>query len=464
MGRIAFSLIEMMIAIIILGFGLIMVATMFPVAWSRARTLGEYTVQSSLTEATDATVYLLLQVDGYRSDKIPLNAGSFAGDFVYFDGDSINPNGLILAFSDTRVHALHMENIRIQNTSNVRTFYPNRERPWQDRGPWELERTKMGLSKPELEDPGFSFFWNKAFGGPQMRWDARMYPPMRPRLKKTLDPSGAFSSEDPAWDDTLDTRRYGVAIFHKLRERPEWDPATKSVVADPRAAANRTRDFTMYYVTLRRGQPTYRFAQQDPLPARTPNPEARNLAVVPAALPPTEDLLFPVPWRVQVLILPSGLVPWRTLPPGKTLTTHPAPTGIPTEVQVNGATAPSAGFLVDMFSEGAQFIDEVSGQVFRVVRRQVTADPSDRNKDSAILTLDREIVGEDINDFDTNVDGVIDDNDGFDIDVDMELLRTVWVFPPPVQAARDRADRPVFDGNQPVVGIDIRSLTLSPRS
>ncbi len=34
----AFSLMELMIGIVILGLGLVMVATMFPVAWTRART------------------------------------------------------------------------------------------------------------------------------------------------------------------------------------------------------------------------------------------------------------------------------------------------------------------------------------------------------------------------------------------------------------------------------------------
>ena len=44
-----------------------------------------------------------------------------------------------------------------------------------------------------------------------------------------------------------------------------------------------------------------------------------------------------------------------------------------------------------------------------------------------------------------------------------ERIRTVWVFPPPVQAERARPGVPVFNGAQPVVGIDVRALSISPR-
>jgi len=43
-----------------------------------------------------------------------------------------------------------------------------------------------------------------------------------------------------------------------------------------------------------------------------------------------------------------------------------------------------------------------------------------------------------------------------------ERVRTVWVFPPPVQSER-AGEAPVFAGNHPVVGIDLRSLSISPR-
>ena len=104
----AFSLIEMMIAIVILGLGLVMVATMFPIALGRARTLSEFTRQTAIANAAETTIGMLAQVDG-----LTLNAATFAGDLVY-DAPPPPPNlnsvGL-MARSDTRVHLLHMENL-----------------------------------------------------------------------------------------------------------------------------------------------------------------------------------------------------------------------------------------------------------------------------------------------------------------------------------------------------------------
>ena len=51
-------------------------------------------------------------------------------------------------------------------------------------------------------------------------------------------------------------------------------------------------------------------------------------------------------------------------------------------------------------------------------------------------------------------EGVLDPN---------ERIRTVWVFPPPVAPRTVASDRiPVWDGPQPVVGIDVRTMTINP--
>ena len=79
--------------------------------------------------------------------------------------------------------------------------------------------------------------------------------------------------------------------------------------------------------------------------------------------------------------------------------------------------------------------------------------------DSAMLTLDREVFIEDI-DLPANDPrcGVCFPNQA---DV-FELVRTVWVYPPPVQD--DDTTTPghrLFDGSPPVVGIDIRTVHLA---
>ena len=68
---------EMMIAIIILGLGLLMVATMFPVAWTRARDLAEFTNHNTASQAAQTTVQMLCRV---YNPAIGLSVSSFLGD------------------------------------------------------------------------------------------------------------------------------------------------------------------------------------------------------------------------------------------------------------------------------------------------------------------------------------------------------------------------------------------------
>ena len=43
-----------------------------------------------------------------------------------------------------------------------------------------------------------------------------------------------------------------------------------------------------------------------------------------------------------------------------------------------------------------------------------------------------------------------------------DVIRTVWVFPPAVDRSLADGALPVFDGSSPVVGIDVRTVSLSP--
>jgi len=65
-----FSLVEIMIAIAILGFGLVMMATMFPIAWQRARNLSEFTSQNAATESAHTTLKMLLHVDSPTTPSV----------------------------------------------------------------------------------------------------------------------------------------------------------------------------------------------------------------------------------------------------------------------------------------------------------------------------------------------------------------------------------------------------------
>ncbi len=506
----AFSLVEMMIAIVILGLGLVMVATMFPVAWDRARDLSEHTIEQSAASAAQATIEAVVRSAGVtlRDDdgdpatpaKPFINSGSFAGDMFY---DQLltrimlgNPAGVpnayhgIVLYSDTRVHALHMENILAGDGTVVR------EHPWKLEGVWNFVDNDhpsgsgdiiafsdaFATGPPDdLRESGSSFYF------PQVRVAQRMHGPVDGR------PLDTDTTELTRWNDRLASRRFCWAVLHRLREAigppcetqqsPECffpylgtlcptatppapragrlsDSESLCITSLAEQGAGATRSFDGYYVTLRRPQSTHRYARQDP--AAVPNPyalDSSDPAVPVAALPIDDDVLLPVAWRVQVQ-LPATL-PYRTSPVPTML-----PTGVPTEVTVppTGLSSDTARLVVSMFPQGTQFIDEITGLVFRVTKRRIV----DALGAQAVLTLDREIAQEDIDIFELGVERRVrceactgtPTTPSNPPDAE-ELRRTVWVFPPPADRSADPA-KPIFDGPSPVVGIEVRSLSVAP--
>jgi hypothetical protein len=212
-------------------------------------------------------------------------------------------------------------------------------------------------------------------------------------------------------------------------------------------AASDTRTLTLYFVTLRRGQATNRYARQNPAnapPYRTPLSAAPGYHTTsPTALPATEDVLFPVPWRVQIELAP---------PP-----TPPAlATGVPTQAytNLNGLTN---RLVTEMMPRGAYLIDELTGQDYRVSQHET--DPS--NPDRAVLTLDREVQRDKLDDDQSSLPPSPPPN-YYPDNQPQELIRTVWVFPPAVEQARDSNGDPVFIGPQPVAGMEVRTMVISP--
>lgn len=499
-ARSGFSLIEVMIAIVILGFGLVMVATMYPIAWSRARVMTEQSAQASIVDSAEELVRQVLQVDGGKVKKTATapstDRGSFAGDMILTNEDAINGMLYVLCFGDTRVHQLHMENILVAPLSPPRRFFPDRQNPAPSSTlPYRLERTSCSV--PIGDEP--SFFYGQAFGAAQIRFEDRVVPPLHTRDPNTVNANGHFIGDDAQWDESLDTRRYTFAVFHRQRgfERkyadlpefgdrivgPDGYPPSPPTLCDPfqgvapqvigEREADYPRNFDFYFVTLRRGQSTYRFAQQDPLRQFTPDPDNRGNPVVEVrALDSDQDVLLPVPWRVQIYIPqpPQGAaIPYRSLSYAPTnLSNPPLATGSPAIVHVNDPLFPTGPpFVVDLFQEGTWFIDEHNGQVYQVANRRIV--PGTGGGEQAILTLDREIVVEDIDD-DCQCQSptgmypgrCIPDHWPAPPSEGTETLRSVWVFPPPVQG-RDGGGNPIFEGDSPVVGIEVRTLTFAPR-
>lgn len=413
-----FSLIELMIAVVILGLGMVLAATMFPVGWGRARRLAEFTTQATVTANVLAHLEMTAQVAG-----ADFNSANFAGDLI-FDPLFSMKRGKIVAYGDTRVHALNAENIVIGDP--LRPAIVSED-------PWRLERVPsyedLIKNDPDLE-PGPDWF-QRSYYAPRLRIHDRFYPPLRPRVSEDLRQS------DKWWDDVLENRLYAVAVLHRMKERvgPEPPPAPpppgETVEENAARAISSTRSIDLYLVTLRRGPSTQRYAHQDT--DGIPDVNDRTIVAQPKPSGRDDDLRLPVPWRVQVVF------------PDETVLS-PERTGIPTEIKVNPTEFDAGPYVVDLLPEGTSMIDEITGNVYQVAQRRFLGVDQER----ATLTLDTEVLVPDIDDGEFPGDGRLQSD---------ERLRTVWVFPPPVERG---GSSPSFTGASPAIAVDVRTISLAP--
>lgn len=442
-SRPAFSLLEVMIALIILGLGMVMAATIFPVAWQRARQLSEHTVRQAVLPAATLAVETLVPASGPD-----FTAAGFAGDLLY-DADYYFAGGYIVSVSDTRVHAMHLENIQVEQPQFVS------ENPWQSEYQLDLEKelqNDLELSPgPDKSNPlNPLILIDRTYQTPQIAFHQRVQPPMPKRI--ITNAAGLFSNFDTptTWDDTLASRKHVWGVLHRLREyvgpNPNVIMSTDERIALAAQQIGSSRSFEMYYVLLRKPQSTLRYALQDPTTAPVPNLFNGFPQFAPGALAGKFDVMFPVPWRVEIRF--AGLKNAANF------------TGVPTEITIppiNFPTTPGArATMVQMFPRGAQFVDELSGDLYRVAKRRVIGfedDPAFR----AVLTLDREIFIEDLDLEPTNncnacgLDGTA---------IPQELLRTVWIYPPPAEPRNDDNPFPTYKAAQPVVSIDVRNVNI----
>ncbi len=456
--RRAFSLMELMVAIVILGLGLVMVATIFPVAWGRARDLSEFNLHRNIADNAHATFLALTRVPGPLNTDLDafgqLQAGlkgnliSFSGDLIYEPETRTYYRQRDAWPNEPWVHALNMENIQIDPRQLVS------DEPWKTEQGLDLEAAAAGALHPDIVA--------RCYQHEQVAVHQRFYTPFRAR--QNVAASGTFTGADIAWDEMVDARTHGWSAFYRIRERipPFFPPSGLSgaplaaaTAQYYEAAASQSRVLDVFYVSHRRTQPTFRYARQDPATAPDPYDLEPPTVVTPQALESAQDVLLPVAWRVQI-----------QLPPvlNSRESTNPAlkPTGIPTEIDVppssTGGDMQENTIWVEMFPSGARFIDEVSGQVFQVVSRRLTSDDGDQ----AVLTLDREFLLEDANlaEDDPRCASSFCALNALEAG---EQIRTVWVFPPPVEAGdRDDGDPIVFAGKHPVIDIDVRSVTMAP--
>ncbi|MEE9294573.1 MAG: hypothetical protein V3W34_06400 [Phycisphaerae bacterium] len=414
---------EMMIAIIILGLGLLMVATMFPVAWTRARDLAEFTNQTTATQTAETTVRMLCNVTdpsqwvppGGPPAPPPYVSTSFLGDFaIDIAGDT--------AVADTSVHVLHMENVLVETNDLT---VPRAPTIWP-------EFLDDSVNTPVRPPPPLRMAYLISIDPTLDNWITALPPVQPPDVQiafheRVIPALGPWPNDggprDAQWQQQLANRRFAWAVLHKL-------DAPLPMTGDE------TRSMTMYFVTLRRTQSTHRFARQIPAPAN-PNPITQ-----PQALPPNEDMMFPVPWLINLQVV-------GTWPPQN-------PTGIPSEAVANPLENAASQLIAQMLQRGSVLIDRFNGNVYTVKQHRFTG--ANNYDHRATVTLDREIT---ITDVDDGSGGGTADNGS--VEMGSEDLRDFWVFPPPVvRIPGGDPSYPVFDGKQPVVGIETRQMVFTP--
>jgi hypothetical protein len=354
------------------------------------------------------------------------NSANFAGDLI-FDPLFSMKRGKIVAYGDTRVHALNVENIDVGDPRFPEIIS---EDPWLLEGMPSADRL---FQDPEVKADRGPDWVQRSYYAPRLRIHDRFYPPLRPRVSEDL------RQRDTWWDDVLENRLYAVAVLHRMKERvgPEPPPAPpppgETVEESAARAISSSRSIDLYLVTLRRGPSTQRYARQDTSGTSIPDVNDRTIVAQPKALGPDSDLRLPTPWRVQVVFPDETVLPIER-------------TGIPTEIKVNPTEFDAGSYVVDLLPEGTSIIDEITGNVYQVAQRRFLGVDQER----ATLTLDTEVLVSDIDDGEFPGDGRLQSD---------ERLRTVWVFPPPVERG---GSSPSFTGASPAIAVDVRTISLAP--
>ncbi len=423
--RRGFSLVELMIGTIILGLGLLMIGAVLPIAWNSSIETAAQTRADGATEAAKYFMQAQARVMGGRdlfgnATFSPLGGGdgpdnasdiggqcfaasySFIGDYFLNPSDTNTPNAPCdanYADSNQLVHALSMENWAVDEDSQ---FVSDERSLLVPEAPSLIDTlTGVGVGVPlSIETNSGSFGVLQQVGVPVVGLRDRLFPQIPTALAPSVD-------VDSQWRRILDERKIAWAVFHRI-------------LRVPRSPAD-ARHFLCYYVTLRRGDSSNRYARQGG--SALPPDEA------PFALGSVDDVRFPIAWRVPIQILPNA-------------------TGVPSIANVGpGLPAPvdpNRCNVADMFVPGAWFIDEYNGLVARVTQREfINAEAT-----AARLTLDQSILPADLDLAPLSSDTTV---------------RNVWVFPPPVQPTeRSSGEEVVFKAFNPVINIRVEPLTIVP--
>ncbi len=468
--RQAFSMAELMIAVVILGIGLLVTSSMFPIAWYKARDVVEAT---KVTNSSDAAEVSLKFLSGVSSVGNVAKSSFFPGDWVTFAsvGDFSTSS-----LSDTRVHHLNLGNYLADEYKDTEKFWINNS--WESDYPvadntWSLDGWLDEELPTVVADPDISRKLIMKLFYPVVSANSRMIPPIEARPQPSdPDDSDYDAVASSLWEDSFEASRFCWSVFYRFNSLvgSNVDPNASAEVrkAQVSEALSKPRTLTVYHVLLKRPA-NARFARQLGFSGGNTNWEDKEKLATPLARGKEYDVCLPVPWRIEAELLhvPEMNDPF---------------VGMPSEITTKDEV------LYDILQPDTTLIDERTGQVFQIKQRREKEYPE------IILTLDKEYGWRDIYDaasdpFPANRTDLRDDS--WNVMRDWENLgcselpfsdpefddkcgdnsgrmtdeperRIYWVFPPPVDGQTSDDGIPYFDGKSPLVTVNIRQMTIKP--
>lgn len=480
---------EMLIAVVILGIGLLITSSMFPIAWLKARDVAEMTALPACTETASVHLDMLMRASGpvnYSASNPFVRTSFFPGDWV--GSPAIPPNERYRAaiYPDRRVHHLNMGNYLARDVNpndglpdsmepDWLNFSGSTELPVAD-NTWTLDEViAEGLRDSTVRDAIAGAVLHAAQVAPHVR----MYPPL-----DAAPASSATAQEKALWLERLEKRRYVWSVFYRFGELPGPDPALRhelvtagtgepQLLATTDSSLRQSRLINLYFFTLKRPASARYARQEGANPTTNLTWSAGRRTDAPTALPPEFDVLMPAPWRIEALVT-TATMPDCSLFMDNNPNNDPARSGIPTEIEISNLT------ISDLVQQGTYLLDDRTGEVFRVTaRKNVPGNPA-----RATLVLDKEYNPSDLclapefnpepptteDNYLTLAAYVDCTRDPNNICAQLATYledeperRFYWVFPPPVDAQRGPGGIPIFNGSQPVVGVEVRQMIIDPK-
>ncbi|HEY3242393.1 MAG TPA: hypothetical protein VGM03_03495, partial [Phycisphaerae bacterium] len=230
-----------MIAIVILGLGLVLVASMFPIAWQRARDLNDYTNTTNATDAAEATLRSLCRVTKPVPGPPPTFAvGSLISDFANYNPTAVAPppapqillEALPINWGPSPGTPALVP-IGSGQSSHVRPLLLENVNAIYDPGNFYNATMPLTTGAVPVEFPDFNAAWGIV--ARQVAFADRVVPPLPP-----LPPASAMQAERDKWLAQLNVSRFAWDVLYKLDVPRAGDDLIKGILAGPDGLANTT--------------------------------------------------------------------------------------------------------------------------------------------------------------------------------------------------------------------------------